>query len=441
METREHAKIDFCEKSNKELLDCVSHSIGIADAMNECIWIGDKNHKTIYINPVYEMLSGYSLQECIGRPADFCFDEESKETIEKHHKLRKKGLPSQYEATMVSKYGKKIPLLISGAPTKTGHIVGVFFNMTKMKELSKQETFTKKIFQHTDKAFAILDKDRKVMLWSNGAKILFGYKEEEVIGKKIDVILTKEDRNVDHVSKLAETKGHVANVEGKRIHKSGKIIDVSVSATKVTDDNENFLGYLLSYRNITLQKQYGTELQKRFEAIQDAYKELGLQKRHLDYFCDIASAGTSTTDLEELEKLIVSAVSMLTKCDGVVLREYDGKSKTLKLKYCFGANKNWWNKSKIPLKDSLAEETFNKKRAIIIDNIDSHPKHKSTQLLKNLNFNTLILLPLQINDKPLGTISLYAVDPAKFRFIETTFLENLAKLCSLAIHSKKTQKV
>ena len=441
MEIREHAKILSRSSIDPDILDKASLSIGIADAMNECLWLGDENHRTLYVNPVYEQTSGYSLQECLGRPSDFCFDEKSKKTIARHHELRKEGVPSQYEATMVSKTGKRIPVLVSGAPTKTGGTIGIFINLTKIKELSKKETLTRKILQHTDKAFVILDKDRKITLWNSGAKVLFGYKESEVLGKKIDIIVPEEEHGNKLITCIAEEKGHVPNIEAKRIRKSGTVIDVSVSVTKVTDNDENFIGYLLSYQDISRQKKYGNELQKRFEAVQDAYKELGLQKRHLDYFSEIAAAGAGTDTLESLERLIVSAMSMLTKCDGAIFRAYDGQSKSLNLRYCFGVNKNWWNKSKVRLKNSLAEEAFEKRRSLIVDHIDDHPKHRGQQLLKDHSFKVLILLPLYINDKLLGSISLYATNPDKFRFIETTFLENIAKLCSIAIHSKKIQKV
>lgn len=441
MPIREHSKIVSRKPLDPDLLDKASLSIGIADAMNECLWFGDENHRTLYVNPVYEKTSGYSLKECIGQPADFCFDEESKKIIARHHKLRNRGVPSQYEATMVSKSGKKIPVLVSGAPTKTGGTIGIFINLTNIKKLIKQETLTRKILQHTDKAFVILDKDRKITLWNSGAKILFGYKESEVLDKCIDVIIPPNERkNNEYLIEEVEKKGHVLNVETKRLRKSGTKIDVSASVTKVVDEDKNFVGYLLSYQDITQQKRDGDELQKRFEAIQDAYKELGLQKRHLDYFCEISEAATSTESLESLERLIVSAMSMLTKCEGVVLRSYDG-ARSLKLKHCFGVNKNWWNKGQIKYKNSIAEEAFKKRRSLIIDNIDAHTKHQGTQLLKDHRFKVLILLPLYINDKLLGTISLYATNPAKFRFIETTFLENMAKLCSLAIHSKTTQNI
>lgn len=437
MNTREHTQLFPQNRENLEIIEQVSHSIGIAQAMNECLWLGDKNHKTIYVNPVYEKTTGYSLRECIGQPSDFCFDKESKKTIAEHHKLRKGGESSQYEATIISKSGNKVPVLVSGAPTATGGTIGIFINLTKIKELGKQEKIAKQIMQNSEEAFVILGKDRKIQLWNTGARKIFGFKEEEALGEIVDLLIPKEERILNRsLIKEVEDKGYIKNVETRRQRKDGELIDVSISVSKVIDDNKKFIGYLVIYRDITQQKRNNNELQKRFEAIQDAYKELGLQKRQLDYVYEIVNAATSDDSLENLENLIVSAMCMLTKCDGVVLRKYEEKRGILRLKSGFGINKKWWDKSQIKYENSIAEDSFKNNRALIIDDIDSYQKHQGIPLLRSHKFKTLILLPLQINKKLLGTISLYATDPAKFRFIETDFLENIGKQCSLALFTK-----
>ncbi|MDZ4210047.1 MAG: PAS domain S-box protein, partial [Candidatus Curtissbacteria bacterium] len=145
MDTRIAGSLRPKNQEDFEILQRVEHSISIAEAMNEPLWLGDKYHRAIYVNPVYEKISGYSLAECIGQSSDFCFDEKSKQTIAEHHRLRKQGMASQYEATMISKTGKEIPLLISGAPTSTGGTIGIFINLSKVKKLEEQSRITEQI--------------------------------------------------------------------------------------------------------------------------------------------------------------------------------------------------------------------------------------------------------------------------------------------------------
>ncbi|MEK7547517.1 MAG: PAS domain S-box protein, partial [Patescibacteria group bacterium] len=287
-----------------------------------------------------------------------------------------------------------------------------------------------------------LNKNRKVKLWTAGATKMLGYKEEEILNKSIDIIIPPNLEN-DNASLVKEVdrKGHIRNVETQRMHKNGELVDVSVSVTKVTDDKKRFIGFLIIYRDITQEKRTSNELQKRFETIQDAYKELGLQKRQLDYIYEIIDAAVGSDSLENLCKLIVSALCLLTKCDGAVIRLVNGDHRTLKLKACFGVTQKWLAKGQVKLENSIAEDAFKRKRAIIIDNIDSNKKHQGGNLVKENKFKTMILIPLFIQDNLIGSISLYATTPAKLRLIETSFLEKMGKQCSLAICSKlKCQK-
>ncbi|MDA1060389.1 MAG: PAS domain-containing protein [bacterium] len=136
---RNFRSIKLERPQDREILEKVSHSIGMAQALSEPLWLGDEKHRTIYVNPVWENLTGYKLEEYIGKPADYCFTEKSKKMIADQHKLRKKGLSSKYEATMINKSGEKIPVLISGSPTSAGGTIGLWIDLRKNKKLVQEE--------------------------------------------------------------------------------------------------------------------------------------------------------------------------------------------------------------------------------------------------------------------------------------------------------------
>lgn len=423
--------------TSKQAIEDFVNSLNVAEAMNECLWVGDKEHKTVYVNPMFEKISEYSLKECLGQDCGYFFDAKGKKIIESHHQLRPKGIASQYEATMVSKTGKKIPLLISGAPTGKDGTIGVFTNLTKIKKLAIQERYLKEVIQHSTEAIVLLDKNRKIKLWNMGAAQMFGYKESEILNKSIQKLIPpdEEDTNLQLLMEVEERK-YLKNFETVRMHKNGMRVEVSVSVTKVTGEHEKFLGYLLIYRDITKQKKANEELQKRFEAIQDVYKELGLLKRQIDYIYDICHAATSKASVQSLEKLIVNGICMLTQCDGATLRIYDQEQDILKLSCFFGVSPKWWNKNKIKYQGSLAQEAIEKKRPVIIENVDSTSKHQGIKLLKAHKYSTMIMIPLFTATKIIGSLSIYTQDPGKFRLIETDFLEKFGMQASLALFAK-----
>lgn len=69
----------------------------ILDAMTESIWIGDENERTVYANPNFCRIMGYTLEEMIGKESYVFWDEESTKTVKKNNSLRKKGENSKYE--------------------------------------------------------------------------------------------------------------------------------------------------------------------------------------------------------------------------------------------------------------------------------------------------------------------------------------------------------
>ncbi len=410
-------------------------STNIAHIMAEPLWLGDNEHKTIYVNPAFEKLSGYSLKEALGKPCAEFFDENSAKLMKIQHNLRKKHISSQYEAILVTKTQEKVPLLISGSPTTNGGSMGVFTNLTTVKKLIEQDSLAQQIVQHSTEAIVVLDTNRKIKLWNNGAVKMFGYKESDVLNESINFLIPKEE-SLENKKLICEVKkkNQIKNIETQRLNKNGKLIDVSLSVTMVMGEKKKFIGYLIIYRDISHEKQISNELQKRFEAIQDAYKELGLQKRYLDYMSEILEVATSNeSSTKDLEKIIVSALSLLTKCDCATLRLCDKDQKSLKLKCSFGVDSNWSSKDKIDIKNSIAYDAYVKKRAIILEDVDNYRKHQGINLLKTHNIKVQILIPLFVRDHFLGSISLYATNAAKFRLIETSFLEKMGKQCSLAL--------
>ncbi|MCK9186546.1 MEKHLA domain-containing protein [Candidatus Gracilibacteria bacterium] len=423
--------------NDRKILEEAVQSENIAEAMNECLWVGDKKHNTIYVNPTFEKTSEYTLDEAVKMYCTDFFDDEGKKIIEDHHKLRVHGVSSQYEATMVSKSGKRIPLLISGAPTKSGGTIGVFTNLTKLKKLAEKERLSNQIIRNSMEAIVVLDKNRKIQLWNTSAQKLFGYKEQEIINKSVDFIIPKEeeDTNKRLITEVEKNKV-IRNYETTRLSKEGESIPVSVSVSKVTDEKDKFIGYLVTYRDISTQKRTSTELQKRFETIQDAYKELGFQRRQMDYIAEITESAISNSDLNSLLNLIISAIVLLSKADAAVLRLYNKKTKFLELAASLGVDEKWQSKSRIEFKNSIAEEACELKRPLLVDNVDSSELHKSKALAKTHKFKTLISIPLALESEYIGSLNIYSKNPEQFRLIETDFLQKFGQQCAMSIYTK-----
>jgi PAS domain S-box-containing protein len=109
------------------------------------------------------------------------------------------------------------------------------------------------ISQQTADAIMILDSDRKINFWNHSAENMFGFRKKEVLGKSVELIVPK--------NKLGELKSNLSythknkkiqNLETRRITKSKKMIDVSISISPLFDpDKKEVIGDIVSMRDIS----------------------------------------------------------------------------------------------------------------------------------------------------------------------------------------------
>ena len=84
----------------------------LVEHMAEAVWMGDENEKTVYANPKFCDMLGYSLDEIIGKESYVFRDAKSaKEVKTINSRKRKQGISSSYEGHLLTIRGKTIPVL------------------------------------------------------------------------------------------------------------------------------------------------------------------------------------------------------------------------------------------------------------------------------------------------------------------------------------------
>jgi PAS domain S-box-containing protein len=434
--TLKNAKLyEDLELSEKKFRQLVEH-------MNEGLWVGDKKHVTTYVNPKFAQMAGISQEECIGKICWAFYDEESEKRIHENHKLRPLGKSSQYELTMLTPKGNQIPLLCSGAPIPDG-TVGIFTDLRLLKEkekqiqeLSKSEKLLAHISDNSIDAIVSLDRNLAVKTWNKGAIRMFGYTKEEATGQNIKFLYPPEklkQGELEYIVKNALEKGFLKNYESIRLNKNGKEVNVSLSVTKLTDEKDRFMGLSIIYRDISYQKKAEKELQSRFESMQSAYLELGKQRRELDYLLETLNIAIGDEQFPNVENYVVNAAIMLTKANGATLRLFNEKDGYLYLKAANGIQPEWWGKSKIQFKDSIAERAYKLRQPLFVNDIQNNPGYTSPKLAAEHNFVSCLLIPLYVKNKYLGNISLYSSNKNKLHLIDNSFIANFGKQASLAL--------
>jgi PAS domain S-box-containing protein len=116
------------------------------------------------------------------------------------------------------------------------------------------------------KDFAILklDEQGRVASWNRGAEQILGYTHDEVVGRGLDHLRPPDDRSVSEKQLLimAERQGR-AEVEGWRLHKSGRRLWTNSVLTPLRDDRGRLTGFVRVLRDFSDRRRVEEALAER----------------------------------------------------------------------------------------------------------------------------------------------------------------------------------
>ena len=119
------------------------------------------------------------------------------------------------------------------------------------EEIRRQKDYFEALFINSPVAVATADLDANVVSWNPMAEQLFGYTQEEVIGRQLDDLVANDPTIRDEAlgySRQALTRGRV-HATTTRTRKDGSVVDVEVLALPVTVGDED-VGFIVIYHDI-----------------------------------------------------------------------------------------------------------------------------------------------------------------------------------------------
>ena len=133
---------------------------------------------------------------------------------------------------------------------------GMLHQETKMKELeldrdrlaSKLELnqqYLRNILISSDQAIMMIDINEKFIAWNKGAEKIFGYTEEEIIGKPSTFLLHNEKKYYEELNQILEnSRSNFPSkmIETERKKKNGEIINVKITVAKLPTKNGEYVG-------------------------------------------------------------------------------------------------------------------------------------------------------------------------------------------------------
>ena len=166
----------------------------------------------------------------------------------------------------------------------------------KEKEVTQTKDYLKSLIDNSADAIIISDLNGIITSWNKGAEIIYGFKQDEVIGKFLPMVppfLVEEEKTFIGNIKQKET---LRNIETIRQTKNGRLIEISLTLSPILDSAGNVTGISGISRDISEKKM--------------VEKELIRKNQELSRLFFVNSVVRGTLDLDKLLDMVLTVVTM-----------------------------------------------------------------------------------------------------------------------------------
>jgi len=158
--------------------------------------------------------------------------------------------------------------------TNTPNTKKILFDPSIMSDPKTALEFVSAILESsTEYSIFVKDLEGKIILWNEGARRIYGYEPEEVIGKmNASLLFTPEDVAAGLPEKINDEVLKIGKFDGTitRVRKNGEQFTARSVITACHDVKDKFIGFLVITKDITAALQEETYAQKKFQMLLEA---------------------------------------------------------------------------------------------------------------------------------------------------------------------------
>lgn len=296
--------------------------------------------------------------------------------------------------------------------------------VTKLEELRRMAT----VIQDSNDAITFQDLEGNILAWNRGAEIIYGYSQAEALRMNIIDTVPREYQQ-EALGFLASLKRGelLPNLETKRKHKDGRIIDVWLTNTKLTDDHGNLTGLATTERDITQRKQTEASLIEKF--------------RELEYLREgqiaLSEKMGGEQNISRLGQSILSHLVPFTNSQmGAFYVVNDDKK--LQRVSSYALSKNGFADKVIDFGEGLIGQVALEKESLLLDEVPAQYFNKISSDLGGMVPQSLLICPILFENEVTGVIELGSLYP--FTEHQRTFLSHVSETMAIAINTSEVRK-
>ena len=241
-----------------------------------------------------------------------------------------------------------------------GHLIGAhntLVDITEQKTNDEKQAILSAIVESSDDAIISKNLQGIIKSWNAGAQKIFGYREEEIIGKHITILIpdelkTQEDEIIAHI-KAGRKVDHFQTI---RVHKTGLRIPISLTVSPVKDTLGNIIGASKIARDIS-------------ERVQAERIILQTAER-LEILNDIGKSISKKLEVGVILQNVTNATTKITGAAfGLFLYNKFSEGNSSMLSAFSGIPKDVYRKFVIPSNATDLQSIFDDKRVIRVNDL------------------------------------------------------------------------
>ncbi len=406
------------------------------DAVPDLIAILDNQHRIVRVNKAMANRLGVTKEEAAGltcyehvhgtdEPPEFC----------PHSRLLADGQEHTVEIHE-DRLGGDFLVSVSPLHDDEGQLIGsvhVARDITKRKRaeaaLEESEERFRKISATAHDAIIMMDNDGNITYWNPASEKIFGYMNQEILGKKLKVIIPERYRKAhrkgfERFKNTGQGKAIGKRLELSAIKKSGTEfpIELSLSAVKIRD-KWNAIGLV---RDVSKRKRAEEKIKRDFhiQSTINSILKISLEPISLD------------EQLERILDLILSIPWLSVQSKGCIfLVEDDPDMLAMKAQRRL-SDTLITSCAKVPFGKCLCGRAASTGKMVFTDHIDDHHETHYEGMLPHGHYN----IPILSGDHVLGVICMYVKEGHKKDKKEEEFLTSVANTMTGIIERKRAEE-
>jgi PAS domain S-box-containing protein len=243
-------------------LDPRFHLAAIVSSSDDPIISKDLNGIITSWNDAAARVFGYDAEEIVGSPILRLIPPDLyHEEPEFLRKLRAGERIEHYETERLRKNGERFAVSLTISPVKdaTGRVIGaskILRDISERRRIEETRSRLAAIVDSADDAIFSKDLNGIILTWNEGARRMFGYTADEIVGQSIRRLIPEHLRGEeDEILRKLRAGQRIEHYETIRMKKSGELFEVSVTISPIKDEKGNVIGASKIARDISDRKR------------------------------------------------------------------------------------------------------------------------------------------------------------------------------------------